>query len=196
MPEDYPRLPRMPSRELRAVLYSNLPGNPWREACKTELDLRTTTRMVRATYVILFAAFLQIALAVAAVTVGRQNDRKHGNSSVAEQFQRKFDCERYASEIRSEWKEEEREDLTKWKITSEDILRHDDIVRIFFSPQRNSCVCAVRTQFLFPKPGPPHHSYQAYVFDVLTKEQIWVEEFGPDPTNIDKDIQAQLKKLE
>lgn len=195
MPEDYPRLPRMGSKELRSVLYSNLPGNPWREACKTELDLRTTTRMEKATYVILFAALLQIALAAVAITTGWQNNGNH-NLSAREEFQRKVDCEKYASEVQSGWNEEEHENLTKWKITSEDLVRHDDIVRLFFSSQRNSCVCAVREQFLFSKSSPPNYSYQAYVFDVLTKEQIWAKEFGSDPTNVDKEIQEQLKKLE
>ena len=124
---------------------------------------------------------LLVLLLVATYSVGCQPAKsKSGSgrdeSARREEFQRKVDCEKYASGIRSEWKDEEREVYVKWKVRSDDVL--PSIERLFYSPQRNSCVCVVRGGILV-KSNQPKFVYSVHIFDVPTKESIWSRYYDP-----------------
>ena len=141
-------------------------------------------------------------LAFVVVTIAgigcRLNDKTNSvsrkESVRREELRRKVDCEKYAGQIRSEWKDEEREIFVKQKLRSEDLLPSID--RLFYSPQRNSCVCVVRDQILV-KSDHPSFLYHVFIYDVLTKETIWRKDYFDDSQvgNLDKDIDDQAKHL-
>jgi hypothetical protein len=151
------------------------------------------TTLVRA--VVLLALSLGVGITLGCTKTETRADRDNPDATVRqEEFQRKVDCERYAKQIREEWKDEEREAYIKRKFRDEDLL--PSIERLFYSLPRNSCVCIVRDRILL-KGDNSHFRDHVFVFDVLTKETLWekyYEEEGEGAT-LEKDIDAQFKRL-
>src|ERR1700687_3419099 len=94
-----------------------------------------------------------------------------GEPSRREEFDRKVRCEKYASQVRAEWKDEQRDTLVTQKLTIE---------RLFYSPQRNSCVCVVQDKILVESNHPSFMDH-VFMFDVLTKESIWSKDYSDTP---------------
>jgi hypothetical protein len=145
-----------------------------------------------------------LALAISGIgcdTTATKNSPARGDEpSRREDFERKVQCEKYASQIRTEWKDEVREILVKWKLRSEDLL--PTIERLFYSPQHNSCVCVVQDQ-IFLKGDHPRVLYHVFITDVLTKESIWTKDYDENSVandeksaaNIEKDIADHVARL-
>ena len=102
-------------------------------------------------------------------------------------FERKVQCETYASKTEKEFKDAGRE-LTGGK--DQGIY---SVERIFYSHKRNSCVCILRyTSFVR---GETFEVLQ--VLDVLTKEDLWSKSYsGAEGTKMKKDIEDQIMRLE
>jgi hypothetical protein len=123
----------------------------------------------------------------------KDNSGRPEELSLRQEFDRKVQCEKYASQIRAEWKDERRDENAKLNFQSQILL--PTIERLFYSAQRNSCVCVAR-QHVTGKAGDPLNDH-IFIFDVLTKELIWGKDYwsADQVANVQKDIAEQVQHL-
>jgi hypothetical protein len=102
-------------------------------------------------------------------------------------FERKVQCETYASKTEQEFKDADRE-LTAGK---SGILY--TVERAFYSPKRNSCICILRASSVVK--GKTFETIQT--FDALTKEDLGFKSYsGDELRSLNADIEERVKSLE
>lgn len=106
-----------------------------------------------------------------------------------EMFQRKMDCEKYASKIEDEVREPGHP-KNDWSNPS--------VSLVFYSEPRNSCVAVVTSMQLIRPAGKAEDDiwYYVYIQDALTKEGLWWQSYhGDKALNMDSEVNAQILKL-